>query len=293
MRVILLLLMSAATITLKAQTLTGNLQIEASKIHATVKDAVFIIRQDYYIRDTKDSSRTALGLNKKPYFGRLYFFAINISGSLVTDKGIRTPWLYDPNFSMVRDSARYVPALGAISFRRLTDTVFQHHDIRMSDTLSSSIDLQDSSLVLIPVPSLSGLALDTFPEEKADTAMWFWTLKVMGQTTDRPNVFYDSIPTISYEVQKGRYSPKSGGYIAKNYYTSSSAISGLILSSHSSLGRMDFKAHGIIIRRPKGKFDFRRLRIGVSQPRTKGSATPATEAKPPEKVVITRIESKD
>jgi subtilisin family serine protease len=294
MRIPLLLLTFTASIASHAQTtLTGNLQEEPSKIHATVKDAVFVIRQDYYIRDTTDPARKALGLNKKPYFGRFYYLALNIEGCLVTDAAVRTPWLHDPNFTMVRDSANYVPELGASSYRRLSDTVFQNKGFGSVDTFSYFIDLHDSTLAVISVPVHQGLRLDTLADERADTAMWFWTLKVKGQTADRQNVYFDTIPSVGYEVQKGRYSPKLGSYVTKNYYTSSSAIGGLVLSTHPTLGRMDFQVHGIIVRKPKGKFDFKRLRAGRSDNRSKGKTIPSNESKPPDKVVITHIESKE
>jgi hypothetical protein len=155
------------------------------------------------------------------------------------------------------------------------------------------MDLQDSMLAVIPVPFLVGLSPDTLPDERADTAMWFWTLKVMGQTAERSNVFYDSIPSVMYEVQKGRFSPKYGVYVTKNYYTSSSAIGGLVLSTHSSLGKMEFQAHGIVIRRPKGKFDFKRLRVRKPDQGNRGKVNPSKDTKPADKVVITRIESKE
>ena len=293
MRIHLLVLIITASISSHAQTLTGSLTLEPSKIHATVKDAIFLIRQDYYIKDTTDPARKALGLNKNPYFGRFYYLALNIGGCLVTDAAVRTPWIHDPNFAMVRDSARYVPELGASSFRRLTDTAFQHKGFGSADSLSPCIDLHDSMLAVIPVPSHPGLPLDTFPDERVDTVMWFWTLKVRGQTADRQNVFFDSIPSVGYEVQKGRFSPKIGSYVTKNYYASSSAIGGIVLSTHPSLGRMEFQAHGIIVRRPKGQFEFKRLRARRLDSRSKGIANPAKDAKPPDKVVLTRIESKE
>ena len=291
MRISLVFLFLTVASLLEAQTIGVNMQEDASKIHATVKDAVYLIRQDYHIRDTTDPARRPMGLNRNPYFGRFYYLAMNVNGNLITDASVRTPWMQDPNFSMVRDSAKLLPELGTTAIRRLSDTVFRNIGHRLSDTIPANIELPDSSLALIPVHSQSGLLPDTVADSGSDSAMWYWTLKVRGPLADRPYVAFDTVPSVGYEVQKGRYSPGTGKYVTKSYYASSNAIGGLVLSTHPSLGRMEFRVHGVIVRKPKGRFEFKRLKAGKSTPAKKLQATPAPDEKPPGKVEMTSIES--
>jgi hypothetical protein len=184
-----------------------------------------------------------------------------------------------------------LPELGATAIRRLSDTVFRNIGYRQNDTIPAGIELPDSSLTLIPLHSESGLLPDTVADSGSDSAMWYWSLKVKGPLTDRLFIAFDTVPSVGYEVQKGRYSPGTGKYVTKSYYASSNAIGGLVLSTHPSLGRLEFRVHGVIVRKPKGRFEFKRLKAGKSTPAKRIQTPSPQDVKPLGKIEMTSIES--
>jgi hypothetical protein len=171
------------------------------------------------------------------------------------------------------------------TFRTVTDSRPDSAQIRLMSP--------DSSLAVLFMPSLPGLPVDTLTDIRSDSSLWYWTLKIPGLLGDPKSMSFDSLPGWDYEVQRGRYSHSQRQYVTRNFYSSSSAILGVALSTQPSLGRMDLRVHGLIIRKASNRFLFRRVmyhrgRQGDRQP---DPVTPPEKGNGGKGLQITKIES--
>lgn len=94
-------------------------------IGKSLDSALFIIRQDYVLRDTSSKNPTDYGYLNKEYYGRIYTFAVMADNKLWCDSKVRTPWLYDTNYQQLGPVDSIRPVLSKIAFRPLFKEQFQ------------------------------------------------------------------------------------------------------------------------------------------------------------------------
>lgn len=96
-------------------------QQECEDIRPLVESSMYLIRQDYALQSTKDSS--LYGRNNKRYYGRVYHVAVLSKDTLWFDSRITTPWEGDKAFNdkYKADSANYKPVLTDTYTRCLGD----------------------------------------------------------------------------------------------------------------------------------------------------------------------------
>jgi hypothetical protein len=96
-------------------------QQECDDIRPLVESSIYLIRQDYALQSTKDSS--LYGRNNKRYYGRVYHVAILSKDTLWFESRLSTPWEADQAFNSKykADSANYKPVLTDTYTRCLGD----------------------------------------------------------------------------------------------------------------------------------------------------------------------------
>lgn len=108
----LILLFCAFVIHTRAQSdriNTGIISAEQEFIRSATDSALFVIKQEYVMRDTATGKDYTLGGNG--WFGRSYALAVMIDYVLWTDARLFTPWVQDTNFTYYTNRYGYVPVL--------------------------------------------------------------------------------------------------------------------------------------------------------------------------------------
>lgn len=87
-------------------------------IEDAVKNGIFLLRQDYQLKDTATGKYYGRGGNNM--FGSVYAWGIKVKGGYyLSDRGVR-PWRYDANFDEYRRT--HVPVLYKTYRKEITDT---------------------------------------------------------------------------------------------------------------------------------------------------------------------------
>ncbi|MEZ5030518.1 MAG: hypothetical protein R2787_03880 [Saprospiraceae bacterium] len=96
--------------------LIGMAAAMKNMVLSAIKDALFVVKQDYYIEDGNGNKTVSPG---KDYFGRKYGIAVAANGRLWTMSSQISPWLADEGFSNV--SGVKTPVRSTTGVRRLDD----------------------------------------------------------------------------------------------------------------------------------------------------------------------------
>ena len=118
-------------------------------IRKSLDSALFIIRQDYVLRDTSNRHPTEYGREKNEYFGRTYTFAVLSDYKLWCDAKIQTPWLYDSNYLQLGQIDSIRPVLSKIANRPLYLAIgdqFKHLLVAGADLLNDYRQVLDAFL---------------------------------------------------------------------------------------------------------------------------------------------------
>jgi hypothetical protein len=94
-------------------------------IKKSLDSALFIIRQDYVLRNTSRVNPIDYGSEKNEYFGRIYRFAILSDNKLWCDSKISAPWIFDKNYQLLGKVDSIRPVLSKIAIRPLLKKHFQ------------------------------------------------------------------------------------------------------------------------------------------------------------------------
>lgn len=94
--------------------LIGMAAAMKNMVVTALKDAIYIVRQEYHCLDEQNNKLVAPG---KPYFGRRYGVAIAAEGRLWTMSNVISPWIEDPGFGQLQGSKTPVRSFSGL--RRL------------------------------------------------------------------------------------------------------------------------------------------------------------------------------
>jgi hypothetical protein len=93
-----------------------------SLVETAVKDAFFIIRQSYRLKDSAKKPKF-YGWNGNDYFGLSYSLGIKTTTGYYTDDKALNPWKYDANYESYSANKTYQPVLSETKYRPFgTDT---------------------------------------------------------------------------------------------------------------------------------------------------------------------------
>lgn len=212
-------------------------------IEQSIDSAVCIVRQDYVLADTSVLKPNVYGMGGKPYFGRIYALGIISGGKLWCPSQILTPWLLDTNFTPYLKADSIVPKLSAIAVRPVLNheyTVWDFDSLNIFDAYDSVL-LHNGIIGLKLKDQLPGLEL---VREMADTTGWvvFASTETALSVNDTSKISFTS-----YKV-KTKLGQEHLRELVKPQPTGPSFIGGVFLSTHASVGHIDFFMAGLIIK---------------------------------------------
>lgn len=134
-----------------SQVSMGIITTEQRFIRNAVDSTLFIVRQDYTLRNIHDPEAPEYGLGGKEYFGRAYYLAAYAGGELVVAVSEITPWDLDPNFEQFSENDSIKPVLSTVAIKGMNSNEFIPIDSSLgfrthSGIVSAEIDFGHSSL---------------------------------------------------------------------------------------------------------------------------------------------------
>jgi len=230
---------------------------EKKIIAAVVNDAVYVLRQDFYILDTVSKPNKKIGLNGNKFFGRYYFVAILADGKFYTDDKINSPWNLDKQFCTMIDTKKYLPQLGNLAYKKMGEKEFKQLDsiTTYNEDRSVNIDSTISYAILRSPDSFKGLALAPNNEKLLDSTSFHLCVSVQEAKEYSNNLYVDSLPSIEFDLSKGKFNLNKNAYTNTGFFYNENTIGGFIFITKPSFGKIEYFLSGIISRNKLGKFD--------------------------------------
>ena len=199
---ILTTIFSLAVLTGFAQLERFSLSSNQQFIEDAVKNGLFIIRQEYKLRDVE--AKTSYGLDGKSYFGETYSLGIKVNeGYYINDKVIN-PWNYDSNFDKYRNNPKYTPIISTCEYKSLEDSLY----CSLSLDRDSFKDAPGNSFVRIendkPFEG-KGFSANTTFGKKEGWLVWAVTSMPVAKNPNSPVSLISYRKELVFEAEKENY----------------------------------------------------------------------------------------
>jgi hypothetical protein len=226
-------------------------------IKSVVGGALYILRQDFYITDTTVKPYKKSGLNGNNYFGRYYYLAVLADGKFYTDRNINSPWELDAQFNTIKGLKKYLPVLSGFAYKQIDSTSFNSVDsiVEFNKIRNSNIDTNNLYVALSLSKSLPMLHLANNNEKLIDSTSFHWALSVKESKEFNQKKYIDTIPSIEFDLTKGKFSFDKKAYNNPGFFYSDKTIGGFVFTTKPSLGKIEYRLSGVIVRNNLGKFE--------------------------------------
>jgi hypothetical protein len=145
-KISLFLLSVAWVLPVYSQLDKGLLTSNQTLVYKCAEPALYIIRQDYKLKELKTHNPGLFGRGGKPYFGRGYTLAVLYMNKLWCSSDIRSPWNSDPAFDDYRNNDTLRPVLSRVAIRPVMKKEFDYTDLTLCPD-----KIQDSLFQKLPV----------------------------------------------------------------------------------------------------------------------------------------------
>lgn len=257
MKIIFILILVFLASNVKSQTPTFFNKENIGVIKKITEGALYILRQDFYILDTTVKPNIKSGFNGNNYFGRYYFIGLYADGKFYTDRNINTPWELDERFNSIKGLKKYIPVLSNFAYRQIDSSTFMNIDSlaefnkgRLSDIDTNMLYAAIRCSVNLPM-----LHLAENNEKMLDSTSFHWALNVKESKEFNKMNYTDTIPSIEYDLSKGKYSLDRKAYLNSGFYYNDKTIGGFVFTTRPGLGRIDYLLSGMIVKNKLGKFE--------------------------------------
>ncbi len=231
-------------ITLYSQ-ITKNLFTSEQEFISKATDSVlYIIRQDYVLRDTTQNNPNEYGRGGKEYFGRIYTLAIASENKLWCDAKIRTPWLLDANYNPYKRIDSIKPYLSKTAIRPINQRKFMPSDIQLFeiqseyDSLLSKINLC-YFIFKTPIKEIKNI------KETKDSTGWV----ILAYTSE--DITRNDSCNINIAIYKAQPQFKSAEVdaVIKSPAITQNILGGIYINPIFSVGKIELLFSGILNKR--------------------------------------------
>jgi hypothetical protein len=223
-----------------------NLQLPSIQLSANQKliedaicDGLFVVQQNYQIKDTSTTPPTFYRWGNDPHLGTVYVVGIKVNGGFYSESKILFPWNGHTNYEQYRNIAHYVPVISATNLRPSDST----HFITMPFD-PTACKLQADSLTVFVKSDLfvgKGFRENYSPGKKEGWLAWIIADKQFYVVDTLPYSFLIYRTELVYEQAKRRYE-------IKNPMTNKEILGGLyIVPELSDIGQITFNLSGVLI----------------------------------------------
>jgi hypothetical protein len=169
---------------LKAQVLdfpeipkTTKQALTSIPVESHIKSNLFIIRQDYQLKDNSTRRGAYFGREGKPSFGTVYTFGVRISGGYYTNSRAAFPWLYDANYNSFENKTQYLPVISGTNYREWNNQAYRRLDFPVGN-----ISVPSDSILFVRSKAFKGRGLAQGANVKNG---WFvWIVQTSKENSD-------------------------------------------------------------------------------------------------------------
>jgi hypothetical protein len=210
-------------------------------LYQAITPAVYVIRVDYVLRETKKQEPQDFGRDTLPYFGRLHGLAIASDGRFWFDPRLLKPWLYADsiNYNDVKDENLYYPVVKQIQFRTIHGQKFERYNFQ-----ADSILTQQPAIASLPMSAPTLGLLPVIPRSDSSTVLLLFTTESAQrmEVSDSAAVRIEipSTPIVFNDEGKGSYKLPLIARLKP-------VLGGLLCSVEPSTGNIQFKFAGILV----------------------------------------------
>lgn len=140
-------------------------------VKGAVEQSVVVVCSAYKLQD---STGQHYGRNNRPEFNQSYSIGVVTDSGLIVAESILQPWVFDTDFA--RYSRSYKPVLSVVTYRRLSDSVY--------NSLSPNVDSITPFLSQIPIDSVKNipsLAPHTDTTYRNGWLLWVYASDTLGK----------------------------------------------------------------------------------------------------------------
>lgn len=242
-----------------SQIFSGLLTDDQNMIRKATDSVLYIIRQDYVLRDTTNKIPSEYGRGGKEYFGRIYALAIISDNKLWCDAKIRAPWLEDVNFKPYQHIDSVRPYLSKTAIRQINQRKFQESDIQLFG-LQSKYDSLINKIGICYYSQKKLLKGIKYLNETKDSTGWI----ILAYTSE--DFSHNDSCNINLSIFKAQphFKPNEADAVVKAPSITQNIIGGIYMNIAFSIGEIEVFFSGILNKRSLNWYVSTLLKLPVS-----------------------------
>lgn len=206
---------------------------------------LYIIRQDYVLRDTISINPNEYGRGGREYFGRIYTLGIVSEGKLWCDAKVNNPWLFDPNYNQFQHLDTIRPVLSKIAIRQINSRNFVNLDLQIITKQTEYDSLLNKLVITNYIPKNQMKSIANIKETKDSTG---WLL--LAYTNDEISKNDSCNINIAIYKSQPRFKQNSCEAEIKQPIVTQNLLGGFYFNTNISIGKIDVIFSGILNKRP-------------------------------------------
>ncbi len=217
---------------------------EQTFIKQATEDVLYIVRQDYVLKDTTSVNPNEYGLGGNDYFGRIYRLAVLSDNKLWCENSIKTPWHFDENFEEYRNNNAIRPELSKIAVRKINETNFK--SINLSEIQATNYDTLLYKFSICNINLKDSLTEIKNIKEKKEGNSWI----ILASTKE--NIKINDTCDIKLSIYRlpVKFTNDKLDAIAKKPIITKNLLGGIYFNEKISIGKIELFFTGILNKRP-------------------------------------------
>jgi hypothetical protein len=210
---------------------------------ATV-EALYIVRQDYILKDTTSNNPNEYGFHGEDYFGRIYRLAVLSDNKLWCDNSVKMPWFFDENYNEYRNNKAIRPALSKVAIRMVNGRDYSPVNLAEIQTTNMDSLLHQLSIVSYALAdTLPGIANKR--EIKSEKA---WIVLASTKEDIKTNDTCDI--KLSIYLMPAAFAVDKLDAMVKAPSIGKNLLGGIYFEDVASLGKIELFFTGVLIKKP-------------------------------------------
>lgn len=224
------------------QVLEQFLTADQQFIKKTTDSVLFVVRQDYILRDT--TTGTEYGRGGREYFGRAYGLVVLSEDKLWGENKLKMPWLADTYFAQYSEVDSIQPILSKTAIRSINGKEFREVAIEQLATTTYDSLLEKVALTSYPLKEeLPSIAQQAATQNQDG---WLVVIYMKGKVTEDEN---GNLYHLIYRP-KPNFNPNSLESKIVDPSITTNVLGGIYFTTNISIGKMELTFAGVLNKRP-------------------------------------------
>lgn len=241
-------------------------------VEKAISPELMLIRQQYRLERDGDF----YGKNEMPYYGETYTLGVKVSGGLLMQNRVVSPWIADADYQRVNESGKYKPIWFWTYKKGLNDSIYTATELELGTQYVRPMD--KDSLVYSHIDSYSdfGLTIDETAGKKNGYMVWAY-----ASTNVQDSAMTVSLRLSSFQIEAS----VDSGLKAMSPNDADKVVGGLfVVPKYERGGRIQLLLTGFASKDLNGKWNLiltaKETLKGKSKDNSKAEPTPSKSDTP-------------